>query len=88
VLEKTSWSEEEKTRNWRKLHDVELHYDLYRSVNVTGVFKPRIKRSAGHVAFMGAGYIHTGYQTEKSKGMRRLGRPKHKWKRDIKTHLT
>ena len=61
VLGKTSWSEEEKTRNWRKLHDVELHYDLYRSVNVTGVFKPRRKRWAGYVAFMGAGYIHTGY---------------------------
>lgn len=70
VLRKISWSEEEKTRNWRKLHDVELHDDLYRTVNVTGVFKPRRKRWAGHVACMGAGYIHTGYQMEKSEGRR------------------
>ena len=87
VLGKTSWSEEEKTRNWRKLHDVELYDDLYRLVNVTGVLKPRRKRWAGHVTCVGAGYINTGYQMETSEGRRRLGRPRHKWKREIKTRL-
>jgi hypothetical protein len=53
VLGEVSRSGGEKTRNWRKLHDVELHYDLYRSVNVTGVLKPRRKRWAGHVACIG-----------------------------------
>ena len=44
--------EEEITRQWRELHDEELH-DLYSSPNVIPEMKSRRLRWAGHVACMG-----------------------------------
>jgi hypothetical protein len=40
---------EEILRNWRKLHDEELH-DLYSSPNIVKVIKTRGMRWVGHVA--------------------------------------
>ena len=42
----------EVTREWRKLHNVELH-DLYCSPNIVRVIKSRRMRWAGHIARMG-----------------------------------
>jgi len=43
---------DEVTREWRKLHNVELN-DLYRSQNIVGVIKSRRMRWAGYVTRMG-----------------------------------
>jgi hypothetical protein len=43
---------EEVTRDWRKLHNEELH-DLYSSPNIVAVINSRIMRWAGHMARMG-----------------------------------
>jgi len=42
---------DEVTGEWRKLHNDELH-DLYSSLNIVRVMKPRRIRWAGHVARM------------------------------------
>ena len=43
---------DEVTREWRKIHNVELH-DLYSSPNIVGVIKWRRMRLAGHVESIG-----------------------------------
>jgi hypothetical protein len=43
---------DEVTREWRKLHNEELH-DLYSSPNIVRVIKSRIMRWTGHVVQMG-----------------------------------
>src|SRR5215510_5829237 len=43
---------DEVTREWRKLHNQELHY-LYTSTNIVRVIKSRRMRWAGHVMRMG-----------------------------------
>jgi adenine-specific DNA methylase len=43
---------DEVTREWRKLHDEELH-NLYSSPNIIRMMKSRSMRWAGHVAQMG-----------------------------------
>jgi hypothetical protein len=47
----------EVTREWRKLHNEELH-DLYSSPTTVCVIKSRRMRWAGHVAQMGGGERH------------------------------
>jgi hypothetical protein len=44
---------DEVTRDWRKLHNEELH-DLYSSPSIIRIIKSRRMRWAGHVARMGA----------------------------------
>ena len=71
-----------KNREWRRLHNEELH-SLYRSPNLVWVIKSRRLGWAGHVARMGEGRsafkILTGIPT----GKRPLGRPRHGWKDNI-----
>jgi hypothetical protein len=47
-------SQDEVTREWRKLHNEELH-DLYSSPNIVWVIKLRRMRWVGHVARIGEG---------------------------------
>jgi len=51
---------DEVTREWRKLHNEELH-DLYCLPNIVRVIKSRRMRWAGHVAHMGRGEACTGF---------------------------
>jgi hypothetical protein len=53
---------EEVTRNWRQLHNWELH-DLYSSPNIIRVISSRRMRWAGHVArSSGRREIYTGFR--------------------------
>jgi hypothetical protein len=76
---------DELTRGWRKLHNGELH-GLYSSPSIVRVIKARRMRWAGHVAQMGEvrdAYILVG----KPEGRRPLGRPRRRWKDNIKMDL-
>ena len=72
---------DEITREWRKLHNVELHA-LYSSPNITRNFKTRRPRWAEYVARM-----------EQSRNTQRIlmgkpnGRPRRRWEDNIKTYL-
>jgi hypothetical protein len=74
------------TGEWRELQNEELH-DLYCSSNIVRVIKPRRMRWVGHVARMGGrGELYrvlVGKPDEK----RLLGRPRHRWKDNIKMDL-
>jgi hypothetical protein len=63
------------------LHNDELH-GLYSSPNIVRVVRSRRRRGAGHVAHMGE--VFTGFWLG---GKRTLGRPKFKWKDNIKMDL-
>jgi hypothetical protein len=54
------------TRDWRKLHNEELH-NLYSSLNIIRMYKSRRMRWAGHVAQMGRPGMHIGYWWESQK---------------------
>jgi hypothetical protein len=73
-------------REWGKLHIEELN-DLYSVPNIVWVIKSRRIRLAGHVACMeekrGIYRVLVGKTEEK----RPLGRPRCRWKDDIKMHL-
>jgi hypothetical protein len=76
---------DEMTEEWSKLHNEELN-DLYCSPNSMRVIKSRRMRWAGHVARLGGRGI---YRTlvRKPEGKRPLGRPKRRWKDNIKKDL-
>ena len=76
---------EEVTGEWRKLYNEELN-DLYSSPNIVWVLKSRM-RWAGHVAHMGEGRGMYGVLVGKPEGKRPLGRPRHRWKDNIKMDL-
>jgi hypothetical protein len=68
---------------WRKLHSEELH-NLHSSPNIIIMIKSEIRRFAGHVAHMGVkmkAYMGFG---GKPRRKRRLGRPRHRWKDNVK----
>jgi hypothetical protein len=69
----------------RKLHKKEL-YNVYASLNIVRVNKSRIKW-VGHVACMGE--VRNAYKilVGKSEEKRPLGRPKHRWKDNIRMDL-
>jgi len=71
---------------WEKLHNEELN-DLYSSLNILRVIKWRIMRKMGHAARMwerrGVYKVLVG----KPEGKRPLGRPRRRWKDNIKTDL-
>ena len=72
--------------NWRKLHNEELS-DLYSLPNVVRVVKSRRMRWAGHVARMGEGRGVHRVLVGKPEGKRPLGRPRRRWKDNIKMDL-
>jgi hypothetical protein len=64
---------DEVTRDWGKVHNVELH-NLYFSPNIIRMIKSR--RWAGHVARIGAKRNAYGILVGKPQGNRPLGRPR------------
>jgi hypothetical protein len=74
---------DEVTGEWRKLYNEELN-DLYSLPNIVRVVKSRRIRWAGHVACMGEKKGVHKVLVEKPEGKRPLGKPRRKWKDNIK----
>ena len=71
---------------WKILHNEELH-SLYRSLNTVRVIKSRILRWAGHIVRMGEGRSDFKILIGTLTGERSLGRPRHRWKDNIRIDL-
>ena len=65
---------------------MELH-SLYRSPNIVRVIKSRRLKRVGHVARMEEGRSAFKIVTGKLLGKRSLGRPRHRWKDNIRMEL-
>jgi hypothetical protein len=76
----------EEDGSWRKLHNDDLH-SLYSSLNIVRVIKSRRMRWAGHVARMGEGRGVYRVFVGRPESKRPLGRPRRRWKDNIKLHL-
>jgi hypothetical protein len=74
------------TEEWRKLHNEELH-DLYSSPTILWLKTLRRMRWVGHVGRMGEGRDVYGILVGKPEGKKPLGRPRHRWKNNIKMDL-
>ena len=61
--------------------------DLYASPHIFRVIKSRIMRWAGHVACMGERIVVYKVLVGKPEGKRPLGRPRRRWKDNIKMDL-
>jgi PAS domain-containing protein len=57
---------EEVIGEWRKRHNEDLN-DMYSSPNIIRMVTSRRMRWAGHVAWMGRGYLYTGFCGESSR---------------------
>jgi hypothetical protein len=77
---------EELVGGWRRLHNEELH-NLYTSPNVIRAIQSRRLRLAGHVARMGERRNAYSILVGKSKGKKRLGRPRRRWEDNIRMDL-
>ena len=77
---------DEVTGQCRKLHNEELN-DLYCSPNIFLVIKSRSMKLAGHVKYMGERRGVYRVLMEKPEGKRRLGRPRSRWKDNIKMDI-
>jgi hypothetical protein len=77
---------DEVTGEWRKLHNEELSY-LYILPNSVRVVTSRRMRWEGHVACMGEGRVVHRVLVGKPEGKRPLGRPRRRWKDNIKMDL-
>jgi hypothetical protein len=77
---------DEVTGGWMKLHHDELH-NLYSSTIIVRMINVRKMKWAGHVARMGA--IRNAYTilARKPERKRPLGRPRCRWKDNIKMDL-
>jgi hypothetical protein len=76
----------EKTGEWRTLHNEELHI-LYSSQNIIRQIKSMRMRWAGHVARMGEKRnVYRGLMG-KPEGTRPLGRPRRRWENGITMDL-
>ena len=74
------------TGEWRKLHNEELNI-LYCSPSIVWVIKSRRMRWTGHVARMEEGRGVHRVLVGKPEGKRPLGRPRRRWKDNIKIDL-
>jgi hypothetical protein len=74
---------DERTGEWRKLHNEELN-DLYSSPHIVRVVKSRRMRWAGHVARMGEERGVHRVLVRKPEGKSPLGRPRRRWEDNIK----
>jgi transcription termination factor 2 len=72
--------------SFRKLHNDELH-SLYSSPNIVRVIKSRRMRWMGHVARTGEGRGVYRVLVRRPEGKRLLGRPRRRWKDNIKMDL-
>jgi hypothetical protein len=86
VLRRIFGSKRVEDGSWRKLHNDELH-SLYSSPNIFRVIKSRRMRWAGHVARMGEGRGVYRVLVGRPEGKRPVGRPRHRWKDNIKMDL-
>jgi hypothetical protein len=77
---------DEVTREWRKLHNEELNY-LCSSPSIVRVIKSRRMRWARYAARMGERRGVYRVLVGKPEGKRPLGRPRHRWKDNIKIDL-
>jgi hypothetical protein len=85
-LRKIFGPKREEDGSWRKLHNDELH-SLYSSPNIVRVIKSRRTRWAGHVARMAEGRGIYRILVGRREGKRSLGRPRRRWKNNIKMDL-
>jgi hypothetical protein len=74
------------TRKRRKLHNEELH-NMYHSPNIIMKIKSRTIRCVGNAARMGRRENSYNSLDENPEGKRTLGRPRCKWKDNIKMGL-
>ncbi|KAJ4450403.1 hypothetical protein ANN_01827 [Periplaneta americana] len=77
---------DEVTREWRKLHNTELHA-LYSSPDIIRNIKSRRLRWAGHVARMGESRNAYRVLVGRPEGKISLGRPRRRWEDNIKMDL-
>jgi hypothetical protein len=77
---------DEVTREWRKLHNEELH-NLYSSPDIIRQVKSRRMRWAWHVACMGEERKVYKVLLGKPEGKRPLGRPRRRWEDGIRMDL-
>jgi hypothetical protein len=71
---------------WRKLHNEERH-NLYCSPSIIRIIKSTRKRWAEHVAQMGEKRNAYRILVGKPEGKRPLGRPRRRWKDNIRMDL-
>lgn len=80
----------EKTVEWRKIHNVELH-QLYNSPDVynviINVIESRQLKWAGHVARIEEDRTAYGILVGEPIGKRPLSRPRHRWEDNVKMDL-
>jgi len=79
-------SRDEKTGEWRRLHNEERN-DLYSSPNIVRVIKSRRMRWARHVERMGEERGVYRVFLGKPEGRRPLGRPRRRWVENIRMDL-
>jgi hypothetical protein len=72
---------------WRQLHNEELH-NLYSSPSIIRIIKSRRMRWAGHVARMGEKRNVCRLLAGKPELRRPLGRPRRRWKNNIKMDIS
>jgi hypothetical protein len=77
---------DEVTREWRKLHNEELH-DLYSSPGIIRIIKARRIRWAGYVARKRAKRNAYRLLVRKPEGRRPLGKPRRRWLDNIRMEL-
>jgi hypothetical protein len=71
---------------WRKLHNEELH-NLYCSSSIIRIIKSRRMTWSGHVARIGEKRNAYRISVGKLEGKRPLGRPRRRWKDNIRMDL-